>query len=130
MIVVDASVVVDLLAPSADASRLLDATFETGMAVHAPHLLDVEVAQVLRRWTLRGELSTHRGADALRVLGVLPLTRHAATPLLPRIWGLRDRLTAYDANYVALAEGLDATLVTRDRRLARAPGLQCRVQVV
>jgi len=120
VIVVDASVLADLVRPSPDASALADALFASGAPVHAPHLLDVEVAHVLRRFTRRGELSASRGGLAMQFLAVLPVTRHDAVSLLPRSWALRDRVSAYDAAYVALAEVLDATLVTRDRRLAAA----------
>lgn len=98
--------------------------------LHAPHLLDVEVAQVLRRYVTRGELWDARAQEALDVLALFPLTRYPHEPLLRRIWALRENLTAYDAAYVALAEGLRAPLLTRDRRLAGAPRLAGSVEVV
>ena len=129
MIVVDASAVLEVLlctdAGLAIAGRYLDGTH----TLHAPHLLDVEVAQVLRRYVLRGELSEDRCRQALDLLAELPLRRHEHWPLLGRIWELRLNLTAYDAAYVALAEGLRATLVTRDRKLASAPGLSAVVEL-
>ena len=130
MIVLDASVVVELLLRTADASRIEARVFGMGEALHAPHLLDVETAHVLRRYSFAGDLSAARAAQALDVLGVMPLVRHAHTEMLPRIWALRANLTAYDAAYVALAEGLDATLLTRDARLGRAKGHRARVEVV
>ena len=129
MIVVDASVVVELLLATPDAPRILDRLLGAGEPLHAPHLLDVEVLQVLRRYAARGTLSSARADEALRVLGDLPLTRHAHGPFLERVWSLRANLTTYDAAYVALAEALDATLLTRDARLASAPGHRARVEV-
>ncbi len=130
MIVLDASVVVELLLRTPDARRVEERVLGGAEALHAPHLLDAEVAQVLRRYEARGVLGAARGADALRVLEAFPLTRHAHRPLLARVWALRANLTAYDATYVALAEVLGGTLLTRDARLARAPGHQARVDVL
>ena len=130
MIVVDASVAVDLLLRGPDADRLTSRLLDDGQSLHAPHLLDVEVTQVFRRFALRGVLGPARGRDALRLLGCLPLARHDHVPLLPRIWALRANLTAYDAAYVALAELLGATLVTRDRRLGAASGHLATIEVV
>jgi predicted nucleic acid-binding protein len=74
-------------------------------------------------------LTEHRGRASLDVFQAFPLRRHSHTALLPRAWALRATLTAYDAVYVALAEALDAPLVTRDARLARAPGVRARIEV-
>ena len=130
MIVVDASVAVDLLLrPPSDvqlATRLLTGS-ET---LHAPHLLDVEVAQVLRRHEARGTLNAARGRAALDLLRQMPLVRHGHRELIARAWNLRKNLTAYDAMYVALAEVLGAVLLTRDQRLAAAPGHRARVEIV
>ncbi len=130
MIVVDASVTIEVLLRTPDADRLLARLFDADQPIHAPHLLDLEVAQVLRRYTVRGALRPTRGLAALRLLRAFPLTRHAHAPLLPRIWALRGHLTAYAAAYVALAELLDAPLVTRDRRLGAAPGHRARIEVM
>jgi predicted nucleic acid-binding protein len=130
MIVVDASVMLELLLGTPLAGRIMDRLFEPPVALHAPHLLDVEVAQVLRRYAARGELPARRGAAALRLLEGFPIRRHAHVPLLARAWALRANLTAYDAMYVALAEALGAALVTRDARLAAAPGSRARVEVL
>ncbi len=129
MIVVDASVAVDLLLRGPDADRLASRLLDRGETLHAPHLLDVEVAQVLRRFALRGVLEPARGRQALRLLAALPVTRHDHAPLLPRIWALRSNLTAYDAAYVVLAELLGATVVTRDRRLAAASGHLATIEI-
>jgi predicted nucleic acid-binding protein len=98
--------------------------------MHAPHLLDVEVAQVLRRFVASGALAAPRAAEALTDLADLPLTRYSHEILLPRIWSLRANLTAYDAAYVALAEALDATLLTADLRLLRAPGHTAHIEAI
>ena len=130
MIVADASVVVDLLlrVPGVDA---LDARlFDENESLHAPHLIDVEVAHVLRKYTLRGELSDARGKSALALLQRFPITRHPHDALLQRIWILRHNLTAYEAAYVALAEGLGATLCTRDAPLASSKGHTARIELI
>ena len=98
--------------------------------LHAPHLLDLEVAQVVRRYVAAGDIGPRRGKEALTDLADLPLERYAHAPFVDRIWELRDNLTAYDAAYVALAEALEATLITRDARLAGAPGHGARVEVL
>ena len=103
--------------------------FATGETLHAPHLIDLEIAQVLRRYVRSALISAGRGTDALTDLSDFPITRYPHFALLTRIWQMRDDLTAYDAAYLALAEALDAPLITRDRALARA-GYRVRVEVV
>ena len=98
--------------------------------LHAPHLLDVEVAQVIQRYAARGDIGGDRGRAALTDLVDLPLQRYPHEVLLPRIWALRHNFTAYDAAYVALAEALDAVLLTRDRRLAAAAGHHARIDLI
>ena len=117
MIVVDASAIIEVLLGTPDSGRVMERLFASGETLHAPHLLDLEVAQVLRRYALAGELDSARGLEALEDLADLPLTRYPHDLLLPRIWELRRNLTAYDAAYVALAEALAAPLVTRDAAL-------------
>jgi predicted nucleic acid-binding protein len=107
-------------------NRLIFAANET---LHAPHLIDLEVAQVLRRYVRSAAISADRGGEALSDLADFPLTRYPHFVLLTRIWQLRDGLTAYDAAYLALAEALDAPLITRDRALARADS-RVRVKVI
>jgi predicted nucleic acid-binding protein len=127
VIVLDASAVL-LRTPNAEAvERRLFASRQT---LHAPHLLDVEIAQVVRRYAAAGEIDQERGRAALADLSDFPLRRYPHDILLPRIWDLRYNLTAYDAAYVALAEALDAHLLTRDHRLAAAAGHHARVEQV
>ena len=129
MIVVDASAMVEVLLQLPAAGRLMDRIFGSGESLHAPHLLDVEVAQVVRRYARRGEIPTARGAEAIADLAVMPIARHGHTPLLERVWQLRDNATAYDAVYLACAEALDASLVTRDAALGRVRGSTADVEV-
>jgi predicted nucleic acid-binding protein len=129
VIVLDASAVVDYVLWIGAAPRIASRISRTGEAIHAPYLLDIEVAHALRRYSLRGALSPERGAQALVDLADLRLRRYPHLPLLPRIWELRANLSAFDAAYVALAEALDAPLVTSDAALARAPGHRARVEV-
>ena len=98
--------------------------------MHAPHLLDVEVTQVLRRHAAQGAIAASRAEEALQDLLDLRLRRYPHRFFLRRVWELRDNLTAYDALYVALAEALDATLLTCDGKLALAPGHHARVEVI
>ena len=130
MIVIDASVAVDLVLGTAAGERLRHRIGAERPSLHAPHLLDVEVAQVLRRYHRAGELGPARGRAALEDLADLRLRRYPHSLLLPRAWELRGNLSAYDAVYVALAELLAAPLWTRDQRLARAPGHRAQVTVV
>ena len=130
MIVVDASALLEVLLRTPAAGSVEARLFDASDSLHAPHLLDLEVAQVLRRFVGAGEIDPEHGQASLDDLADLPLRRYPHDVLLPRIWDLRDNLTAYDAVYVALAEALDARLVTRDRRLARASGHRARVELV
>ena len=129
MIVVDASAILEILLNTTAAIRVADRLFAAGETLHAPHVLDLEVAQVLRRYAAAGALTERRGHEALTDFADLPLDRYAHHLFLDRIWELRHNLTAYDAAYVALAEALAAPLVTRDAALARA-GHRARVEVL
>lgn len=129
MIVVDASVIVTALADDGpDGDRARQRLHGEGLA--APHLIDVEVTSAWRRMTTAGELDPRRAALALADLRSLRLERVAHRPLLERCWELRKNLTVYDAAYVALAELIDAPLLTADGRLAEAPGPRCRIEVL
>lgn len=103
---------------------------DPAIGLHVPHLADVEVTQALRRFVREGDLDALTAEEALEHLRSLDLERHPHEPLLGRVWALRDRLTVYDAVYLALAEALDAPLLTCDGRLARAPVLGSRVELV
>jgi len=129
LIVVDASALLDVLLGTEWAHEIERHIFTGRPQLHAPHLIDLEITQVLRRFCRRGEFSETRAKVALDDLADLSLERHRHDPYLARIWSLRENLSAYDAAYVALAETLGATLVTRDRRLASAapPGLSVQV---
>ena len=130
MIVLDASALVELLLDTGSGRRIAGRIADPAIALHVPHLADIEVAQALRRYASAGEVSAGAAAAALDDFRLLDLQRHAHEPLLERVWELRTNFTAYDAVYVALAEVLDAVLVTCDRRLARAPGVARRVELV
>jgi predicted nucleic acid-binding protein len=130
VIVADASVVLELLLQTPRAAAIEARLFRRGESIHAPALIDVEVAQVLRRYVRRAELDETRARASVHLLAAFPLDRYHHEPLLPRMWELRENLTAYDAAYVALAEGLRAPLLTCDVRLIRAPGMRAEIQVV
>jgi len=128
--VLDASAVLELLLGTPAGVEVRAHIADAAVALHVPHLLDVEVVQVLQRYVRDAQLHADDAADAIRDLRDLDLTRHAHEPLLDRVWTLRHSFSAYDAVYVALAEVLDASLVTSDRRLAHAPGLKGRAILI
>lgn len=130
VIVLDASAAVELLLNSTAGHRVADRLNDPAEVVHIPHLLAVEVAQVLRKMVLAGILESDRAADALADLAELNAERHEHEPLLDRIWALRHNATAYDAVYLALAEALEAPLVTLDAKLAGVTGHQAPVELV
>jgi predicted nucleic acid-binding protein len=125
MLVIDASALVEALLVAGPARALL-ATEN----LQAPELIDAELLSVLRRLVLAGHLQESHALQALAAANRLGLRRHQSRALWLRAWELRANLSAYDALYVALAEELDAPLLTADARLARAPGLRCSVQLV
>jgi predicted nucleic acid-binding protein len=102
----------------------------TSLTLHAPHLLDLEVAQALRRYAAAGLIDAETGRAALDRLDLLGIERYAHVELLPRVWSLRANLSAYDAAYVVLAEALGAPLLTCDRALSRSPGHTARIELV
>lgn len=130
MIVVDASAILETLLRTPAAAAVEERLFQPRQTLHAPHLLDVEVAQVLRRYWAARALDAERLGAALGDLAEFPLQRYPHDFLLPRVWALRANLTAYDAVYVALAEALDAPLLTRDQALAAAPGHRAQILLV
>ena len=126
----DASVIVELLLGTPRGQSIAARIEDPRLALHAPHLADLEVAQALRHYVRRGELKAASAWQALDDLRSLDLERHAHEPLLERVWARRANLTAYDAAYIALAEALGTTLLTCDGKLARAPGLRALVELV
>lgn len=130
MTVVDASAVLEVLLQTRAANSISRRLLSAREILCAPHLLDVEVAQVLRRYSAIGELTAERGFEAFEDLADFPLTRYPHQPFLKRIWELRNNVTAYDAAYLALAEALAAPLITCDRRLAASPGHTVRVELL
>ena len=130
MIIIDASAVLELLLASTTGARIAERAFSETETLCAPHLIDLEVAQVLRRYALSGDLKTTRAAEALQDFLDLPIERYPHDLFLIRIWQMRHNVTAYDAAYIALAEALDAVLITTDVRLASASGHDARVEVV
>lgn len=130
MIVLDASAVMELVLNTAAGRRVAREIAPPQISLNAPHIIDVEVTQALRRYVRSRMISAERGSLALKHLSQLDLTRYDHVDLLPRIWALRDNLTAYDAAYVALAEALEARLLTLDVRLAAAPGHRARIRLL
>lgn len=130
MIVLDASAVAQLVLGAPGWREVEQRVRDPEVSIHAPHLVVVEVAQVVRRQERSGAISARSGASALTDLAALDLTLHGHDVLLPRIWELRANLSAHDAAYVALAEALRAPLLTFDSRLARAPGHDASVEVL
>ena len=130
MIVIDASALVEFLLQTPLGTRVEARLFRDQEELHSPHLADVEVTQGLRRLVRAGEVSPDRAVEALADLADLDLHRHPHLDLLTRAWKLRENITAYDAMYVALAEALDALIVTCDAPLAKAPGHRAHIEVI
>ena len=130
MIVLDASTVVELLLNTDRGRTVAERISDPSVGLHAPHLLDVEVAQVLRRLHQAGDIDLRSAGDAIELLQQLDLERHPHDSLLNRAWALRKNVTIYDAVYIALAEALKAPLLTCDNRLARAPAIGCRIELI
>jgi predicted nucleic acid-binding protein len=130
VIVVDASALLEFLLQTSLGARVEARLFGEEDELHAPHLLDVEIAQGLRRLVRTGDVSSGRAQEAIADLRDLDLHRHAHLDLLERAWRLRDNISAYDAMYVALAEAIEAPIVTCDGPLAQAPGHRARIEVI
>jgi predicted nucleic acid-binding protein len=129
VIVLDASAAIDWLLQTAAGRQIEDRLYSRGESLHAPHLLDLEVAQVLRRLVRDGVVSAPRADQAVQDLIDLRLTRYPHFVFLSHIWRLRDNFSAYDAAYIALAERLGATLITRDSRLASASARRVSIEL-
>jgi predicted nucleic acid-binding protein len=128
MIVLDASAVVELVAGGALAETLRRELSQRREPVIVPHLLDVEVVSALRGLAAGKRIEGRQIRQMLRDLADLPVERHAHAPLFDRVWELRNNFTAYDAIYIALAEAMDAVLITLDRKLEK--GHRARVVVI
>jgi len=127
MIVIDASAVLELLLRTPTAAQVEELILSMNGNIHAPHLLDLEVAQVLRRYCAAGNMTLERAQEALMDLENLAIIRYSHSHFMDRIWALQSSVTAYDAVYLALAEFLSAPLLTRDTRLESVPGHNANV---
>lgn len=130
MIVVDASALLEFLLQTSLGVRVETRLFRDHDELHVPHLLDVEILQGLRRLVRTGDVSSGRADEAIADLNDLDLHRHAHVDLLGRAWKMRDNITAYDAMYVALAEAIEAPLVTCDNPLAKTHGHRARIEII
>jgi predicted nucleic acid-binding protein len=129
LIVLDASAAIDWLLQTPAGQQIEQRIYSAGESLHAPHLIDIEIAQVLRRLVRENTVSERRAEEAIADLLDLRITRYPHSVLLPRIWELRHDLSAYDAAYVVLAEMLSAPLITRDSRLASTPSHAVKVEL-
>lgn len=130
MIVLDASAALELLLVTSAGEAVARIVGRTGETLHAPHLIDLEVLQAVRRFVRSDQLTPARAAQALDDFAALRVQRYGHLALATRIWELRENATAYDAAYLALAEALPGTLLTCDAALASVPGSYARVEVV
>jgi predicted nucleic acid-binding protein len=130
VIVLDASAAVEWLLQTSAGRAVESRIYSSPESLHAPHLLDLEVGQVIRRLVRQGAVSAHRGEQAIYDLLDLRVTRYPHFVLLPRIWQLRENLSAYDAAYVVLAERLSAVLLTRDAHLASVSGHAAKIELI
>ena len=130
MIVVDASAVLELLLRTGKGVKVQERVLDSEESLHAPHLIDIEVTQTLRRLVMLKEITAARGKQALEDHIALNIKRAEHKDLLDRVWSLRDSITAYDAAYVVLAEILDAPLITCDAKLARPHGHKARLELI
>jgi predicted nucleic acid-binding protein len=119
VIVLDASVVVELLTNGAGSGSLRRDLAGSRDSCIAPHLLDVEVASALRKLAAAQRIDSHRSEEFLARLAALPAQRYSHLPLLGRMWELRHNFTAYDAAYIALAEATNSVLYTSDEKLSK-----------
>lgn len=130
MIVIDASVLANVVGDDGPAGRAARARITAATQWFAPDLVDVETVSVLRRRWRAGDLTARRFRSAVVDLLSLPIVRFPVGPLMIRAYELRANVTPYDATYVALAEGLSCPLVSADAHLARAPGIRCQVDLL
>jgi len=129
MIVLDASAAIEWLLQTSAGERIEARIYSRNESLHSPHLLDLEVIQVLRRLIGEDVISSSRADQAIEDLQDLAVTRYPHFLFIPRIWRLRHNVSAYDAAYIALAEELGASLLTRDSRLASVSGLAANIEL-
>lgn len=128
--VLDASGAVEFLLHTSSGERLAARLANEAEVIHVPHLIDLEIAQVLRRYALQGALDERSAATALSRWRRLDVERYSHEPLLERVWAPRANVSAYDAVYLALAEALSTVLVTGDRKLLGAPGVNAAIEII
>ena len=119
LIVVDASIVVELIGNGPLVATIFERLAQSDESFIAPHLLDVEVMSAVRRLSRTGRLDSHRSNEIIQQLLALPVERYPHLPMLDRIWQLRHNFTCYDAAYIALAEATNSTLYTLDAKLCK-----------
>jgi predicted nucleic acid-binding protein len=130
LIVLDASAAIELVLRTPKADRIAARTLDPTERLHAPHLIDIELTQVLRRLVQAREITAARADVAFEDYAELVIERHPHRPLLPRVWSLRSVMSAYDGAYVALAEALAAPLLTCDEKLSRAHGHGAQIELI
>ncbi len=130
MIVIDASVLANVVGDDGQHGQRARQELADGQAVSAPDLVDVETVSVLRKRWITGTLTERRFATAVDDLTYLNITRYATLPMMRRAYELRANVTAYDAAYIVLAEALNGTLLTADARLAAAPRIRCQIKLL
>jgi predicted nucleic acid-binding protein len=130
LIVVDASAALEFLLRTAKGIKVQERVLDSEESLHAPHLIDIEVTQTLRRLVILKEITAARGKQALEDHLAVNIKRAEHKDLLERVWSLRDSITAYDAAYVVLAEILDCPLITCDAKLARSHGHKARIKLI
>jgi predicted nucleic acid-binding protein len=128
VLVADTSAVLEAIAALDAPPGLIERLADDG-DLHAPHLIDTELLDALRRMSLAGQISDERAEDARSDFAELALVRYSGQPLNDRVWELRHNVTAYDATFIALAEALSAPLITCDARLASAPGHNAQIEL-
>ena len=130
MIVPDASVVLEIVLRTQRGLKIQARLLSSRETLHAPHLIDLEVCQVLRRYLLNRDLTAGRAAEAIEDFQSIRIFRYPHRIFLDRIWELRSNMTAYDAAYVAIAETIGAPLLTSDKRLASTSNHSARIEFI
>ncbi|MEO0982276.1 MAG: type II toxin-antitoxin system VapC family toxin [Pseudomonadota bacterium] len=130
MIVIDASLALEVALATTDGEDASERLRDKGLALAAPEIIELEVLQALRRLARLDRIDASAADNALNILSAMEIERFSHRPLRTRIWEMRDNLTAYDAAYFALAELLDAPLWTRDRKFRDVPRHAARIEIV